>query len=173
MHVVITIIVILAVWKSRTYKNWKLYHTTMLYYACGNLAYNFLCANYLLWKFNPDFLVNHTITEMVYTFVVFPGTILLFLGHYPQTFRKQVVHNGVWIFIYIGIEYIYLVTDRIYYQYGWTYWWSVILVAVMFPMFRLHHTRPLLTYILSVPITIILLWIFDVPVNTPMELRLE
>ena len=171
MHVVMAVIVIIAVWWRGYYKDWKKYHTTMLYYALGNLTYNFLCANYILWRFNPDFISNHTLTEMIYTFIVFPGTILMFLGNYPKTFYKQVLHNLWWITVYVLVEVVYLITDKIYYQYGWHLWWSAILVAVMFPMFRLHHTRPLLTYILSVPITLFLLWYFNVPVHIPMEER--
>ena len=173
MHFILTALTIFFVWLKRDYKNWKKYHTTMLYYAVGNLTYNFLCANYLLWKLEPDFMPNHSITEMLYTFIVFPGTILMFLEHYPKTLKKQVLHNVFWIALYIVIEYFFLVTGRIYYQFGWTLWWSFLLVAVMFPMFRLHHTRPLLTYILSVPITIFLIWYFEVPVHIPMEDRLD
>ncbi|OLO37956.1 hypothetical protein BTR23_12400 [Alkalihalophilus pseudofirmus] len=171
MHFILTLIVIIAVWVKGDYKGWQKYHATMLYYAIGNLTYNFLCANYLLWKLDPDIMPNHSMTEMLYTFIVFPATILMFLRHYPNTFKKQVIHNLIWIGLYVGIEYIFLLTDRIYYQFGWTLWWSALLVAVMFPMFRLHYKRPLLTYILSLIITIILIFIFDVPVDIPIEDR--
>ncbi|WP_216829575.1 CBO0543 family protein [Alkalihalobacterium elongatum] len=171
MHFTLTLIVVIAIWVKGDYKNWQKYHTTMLYYALGNLTYNFLCANYLLWKLDPDIMPNHSMTEMLYTFVVFPGTILMFLRHYPSTFKKQIIHNSIWIAIYVGIEYFFLLTGRIYYQFGWNLGWSALLVAIMFPMFRLHHKRPILTYVISVIITILLVWIFDVPVDVPIEER--
>ncbi len=143
----------------------------MLYYAVGNLTYNFLCANYLLWKLDPDLMPNHPITEMLYTFVVFPATALMFLRRYPSELKKKIIHYLLWIGLYVGIEYFFLLTGRIYYQFDWTYWWSVTLVIIMFPMFRLHHKRPVLTYILSVIITIIFLEVFNIPVEVPIEER--
>ena len=52
---------------------------TMMYFALGNLLYNFLTASYFLWRLDADFFSNHTLTEMLYTFIVFPGTALLYL----------------------------------------------------------------------------------------------
>ncbi len=83
MHVATAIIVIIAVFIWGDWRNWQKYHTTMLYYAIGNLTYNFLTANYFLWRFNADFIPNHSLTEMLYTFIVFPGTILIFLKNFP------------------------------------------------------------------------------------------
>ncbi|WP_246050129.1 CBO0543 family protein [Aquibacillus sediminis] len=83
MHVGITILIIIAVWRKGDWRNWEKYHTVMLYFALGNLTYNFLTASYFLWRMDADFISNHTLTEMLYTFIVFPGTALLFIGNFP------------------------------------------------------------------------------------------
>lgn len=171
MHVFLAIFTILILWLRGDYKHWQKYHTTMLYYAVGNLAYNFICANYLLWRLNPDFLSNHSQTEMLYTFIVFPATALMFLARYPNTWKRKLLHYATWISLYLSLELVFIWLGKIEYQYGWNFWWSVFLVIIMFPMFRLHHTRPLLTYILSVPITIFLMYVFDVPFDVPIENR--
>ncbi|KHF40261.1 CBO0543 family protein [Halalkalibacter okhensis] len=171
MHLIMAIIVIIAVWWKKDYKNWEKYHTTMLYFAVINLTYNFLCSNYFLWKFDPDLLINHSITEMLYTLIVFPGTVLMFLTHYPPTFKKRILYNLLWIALYIGIEGVYLLVGKIYYQHGWSIQWSIVLVAIMFPMLRLHHKRPIFAYLLSVFITAFFMWYFEVPLGVPIEER--
>lgn len=173
MHVLIAVLTILAICFRGDYRNWKEYHAPMLYMAGSNLMYNFLCANYLLWKFNPDILANHTITEVVYTLIVFTGTVLMFLNTYPTTLKRKVYHYATWIIIYVGFEIIFLYLGKIYYQHGWTLGWSALFVMVMFPMLRLFYKRPILAYVLSIPISIFLIYYFDVPVHIPMEERLD
>ncbi|MCA1029814.1 hypothetical protein LCL95_02055 [Bacillus timonensis] len=173
LHVFISVIVILSVILRGDWREWKTYHTTMMYFALGNLTYNFLCASYFLWRFNPDFLSNHTLTEMLYTFIVFPATALMFLSHYPEGkgVKKILLHYVTWITIYVSVEYIYTLTDSILYKYGWGLAWSAAFDVLMFPMLRLFHKRPVVAYILSVPIAIFWIWLFDVPVHLPIEKR--
>ena len=171
MHLLTAIISIIAVFIWGDWRNWKKYHTTLLFFALGNLTYNFLTANYFLWRLNADFLSNHTLTELVYTFVVFPATGLLFLDNYPEGIKKQILHTLQWIFIYAAWEYLFNLTGDIEYQYGWTFWWSVAVLFVMFPILRLHVNHPLLSYVLfGVASVFLLLW-FDVPVELPIEER--
>ncbi|GAE34866.1 CBO0543 family protein [Halalkalibacter akibai] len=173
MHILTAIISIIAVLGWGNWRKWKEYHATLLFFALGNILYNFLTANYLLWRMDADFLSNHTITELVYTFVVFPATAILYLGNYPKKRIKQILHNLQWIFIYGVWEYVFTLTGHIEYQHGWTLGWSIAVLFVMFPLLRLHTTRPLLTYILYAIVSVLLLWWFDVPVHIPMEERIN
>jgi predicted ferric reductase len=84
VHIFVAILTIFFVWKKKVYKNWEKYHPTMLYFSVGNLTYNLLCAKYLLWKVEGSELFTHTLLELLYTFITFPGTALLFLGNYPE-----------------------------------------------------------------------------------------
>ncbi|WP_096187089.1 CBO0543 family protein [Evansella halocellulosilytica] len=171
MHVVTSLIAIIALIIRGEWKYWKTYHSTVLYVALGNLLYNFLTANYFLWRLDADFISNHTLTELLYTFIVFPATVLMFLHDYPEGLYKQIIRILKWIFIYGVWEYVFSVTGRIEYQYGWSFWWSIAFLFVMFPLIRLHHTHPLLTYLLTVIVASAVIWWFEVPVHIPVEMR--
>ncbi|MFC5653707.1 CBO0543 family protein [Paenibacillus solisilvae] len=171
MHLTLALITILAAWKYADWKNWQQYHSTMMYFALGNLLYNFLTANHFLWKLKPDFLPNHSLTEMVYTFIIFPATVLLFLSTYPKRDKKLIGHYLKWIGIYVGVEWFFMMTGRIIYQYGWSLYWSIIFDILMFPMLRLFYKRTLLAYAISLLMCIFWVWYFKVPVNVPIEKR--
>jgi hypothetical protein len=122
---------------------------------------------------DADFFSNQTLTELLYTFIVFPATGILFLGNYPEGVKKQILHNLQWIVIYGVCEYIFTLTGHIEYQHGWTLGWSVTVLFVMFPLLKLHVNHPLLTYILYGIFAVALLWWFDVPVHLPVEKRIH
>ncbi|MBM7663297.1 hypothetical protein JOC85_004169 [Bacillus mesophilus] len=80
MHIILSIISIIAAWVRKDYKNWREFYPTMQYIAIGNLTYNFLCASHWLWRLSPDIKwFNYTLLEMAYTFFVFPFTALMFV----------------------------------------------------------------------------------------------
>ncbi|UJF31231.1 CBO0543 family protein [Paenibacillus hexagrammi] len=172
MHFALALLVAIIVWRKGVWREWSKYHTTMMFFAVGNVTYNFLTANYFLWKMKPDFFPNHSITEMIYSFITFPSTALLFLSAYPEsdTF-KAVIHHVKWILIYVLIEWFFTTNDRMIYQHGWNLWWSAAFDVTMFPILRLHHKRPILTYGISVVLCVFWIWMFDVPVNVPIEQR--
>lgn len=171
MHVAISLFTIFAVWKWGDWRQWEKYHTTMLFIALGNLIYNFLTAGWFLWRLEADFLTNHSLTEMLYTIIVFPGSVLIFLSNFPTTTIRKVLHILTWIAIYVSVEWVFLFTKHISYQYGWNFWWSVLFNLVMFPILAVHHKRPLLAYLLSIPVIVFVLWYFEVPVHIPVEER--
>jgi len=174
MHLVLAIISILAVWLSGDYKKWKFFYPTMQYIALGNLTYNFLCSSHWLWQLSPDIKwLNHSLLEMSYTFITFPITTLMFLTRYPegQGVRRILRHYLFWIVLYAGVEIILLMRGNIIYKYGWGLGWSVLFDCIMFAFLRLHHKKPLLTMIISVPMTIFWILYFEIPVSVPIEKR--
>ncbi|MBM7661313.1 hypothetical protein JOC85_002085 [Bacillus mesophilus] len=173
MHIVIGLFVIFAVWKWGDWRNWQKYHTVMLYFAVGNLTYNFLTAGWFLWRLDADFMPNHTTTELLYTFIIFPGTALLFISNFPEYGGKvkKFLHYFYWIGIYSVVEWAMTKTGYIEYQYGWTLGWSIGFDTFMFPMLRLFYKRPLIAYLISIPIGIFFLWYFKVPFHIPVEDR--
>jgi hypothetical protein len=171
MHVGISLFIIFAVWRFGDWRNWEKYHSVMLYFALGNLIYNFLTAGHFLWRLDADFISNHTLTEMLYTLIVFPATSLLFICNYPKGKMKVFLHYVYWISMYAGVELVMTLTGHIEYKYGWSLVWSVGFDCLMFPMLRLYYKRPLIAYLLSVPIGIFFLWYFDIPVHLPVEER--
>lgn len=119
MHIAITIFIIFAVWRWGDWRNWEKYHTVMLFFALGNMLYNFLTAGHFLWRLESITFPNHTTTEMLYTIFVFPGTALLFICNYPKGRMKIFLHYVYWIVLYVGVEAVITFTGHIKYQYGW------------------------------------------------------
>jgi hypothetical protein len=174
MHIILAIITIIAVWVRGDYRKWKKYYPTMQYMALGNLTYNFLCASHWLWMLYPDLKwFNHSLQEMTYTFITFPLTALMFLSHYPEKKEKKVIffHYVSWIGIYVGLEILLMLNGQIIYKYGWNIYWSAIFNCIMFPFLRLHEKKPLVALVLSIPMTIFWIYLFDIPVSVPIPNR--
>lgn len=163
MHLLFTIATVLIALKWADWKNWQKYHLTMLFVIIGNLLYNYLYHEHYLWVLKSDAFPNSTIVEILYTFVLFPLTVLLFLSNYPNTVKGQIIRNLKFIAIYIIIEWVYLKLGRIVHNYGWNIWWSLAWDCMMFPMWVLHHKKPLVAYGVSALTVVIMLMLF--PVN--------
>ncbi len=73
--------------------------------------------------------------------------------------------------IYGGVEWIMTMTGHIEYQYGWSLAWSIFFDSFMFPMLYLFYRKPLVAYLLSILIALLILWYFDVSVHIPVEKR--
>lgn len=163
MHLACTIAVILTALKWGDWKHWQKYHTTMLFSIIGSLLYNYLYCNHYLWKMKVDFFVsNFIVVELLYSFIVLPLTVLLFLTNYPTTIKGQILRNIKYIVIYIVIEWIYYKLGRIVYDNGWNAWWSMAWDCMMFPVWVLHYKRPIRAYSVSFAFVIIFLLLFPI-----------
>jgi hypothetical protein len=173
VHVFIVILTIFFVWKQKVYKEWRKYHATMLYFSICNLTYNLICANYWLWKFDNNVLLTHTLLELVYSFITFPATVLLFLAQYPEkkAIKRKITYYLTWIGIYFVGEWLLLQAGEMIHSNGWSLRWSLLFDFIMFPMLRLHYKHPLIAYLLSVLIATFLICWFDVPIHIPIEKR--
>ncbi len=168
-----SMVVAISVWRRGDWKGWLKYHSTILYFVLGNVMYLYLTASYDLWAFEGDFLSNYIFTEMLYIFIVFPGTTILYLSRMPEEKKGRLVHIIKWVLLYAAVESVYTyITNSIQYDNGWSLSWSILFDCVMFPMLLLHHKRPLLAYALSLPIALFLIWYFEVPVHLPIEQRM-
>lgn len=172
MHLAITIWAIIASWRSWTWKHFYEFHATIIYVSAMNLLYIYFTTGYILWEMQPDLGLPLSIVDMMYTFIIFPCTAILFLTKYPTIFSKKVYHILKWITIYIVVEWIGHVLNRITYENGWNLWWSLLFLIMMFPMFRLHYKRPLLAYLLTIIFIFLILYFFQVPLSVPVEDRL-
>ncbi|KNY28673.1 CBO0543 family protein [Pseudobacteroides cellulosolvens] len=161
MHTIIIVFTVFAAWKWGDWRNWQKYQSTMLLAAVGNLLYNFLYHDHLLWELKSK-LFSYSLGEIIYTFIVFPLTVLIFLTGYAEKVKGQVLHIFKFITIYFGFELIFSIFGRIIYNYGWNIWWSLAWDCMMFPMWALHYKRPLIAYGVSPVIVIIMLLLFPV-----------
>ncbi|KPU44748.1 hypothetical protein OXPF_18340 [Oxobacter pfennigii] len=167
MHLFILFFTLIIVWRYGDWKNWQKYHTTMLYVAVANLFYNFIyTGDNLLWKLQPAFLLgNHKIAEIFYTFIIFPSTVLLLLKNFPSDLKSLSLRLIKFISIYFIFECIAYSLGCISYHNGWTIWWSLVWDFMMFPMWMLHHKKPLISYAVSAAVISCMLVLFPVTIK--------
>ena len=165
--IIIGFISILCAWKWGDWRNWTKYLSTIQYLIIGDMLENLFTKNYSLWSYPhpPNFLPTHLLNSLFMMFTIYPSTMLIFLYHFPKSkLFKQILYMLIWIILWLVFELIMVFNGLCVYSHGWTYGWSVVFVFIMVPMLVLHYKRPLWAYILSVPITVFLLWWFHVPV---------
>ncbi|MDZ5471506.1 CBO0543 family protein [Bacillus sp. 31A1R] len=143
------------------WKRWKEYYPTILFFIVCNLLYNFVFYNHTLWRYRAvtiDWL-NHTLIELTFTFFIVPVVIMIYLRYYP-TGKRQFFYLAAWIIYFSFIEFLFEKRGLFVYENGWDLKWSVLFNVIMFTMVRTHYRNPLLAMIISLPIIIILLFIF-------------
>jgi hypothetical protein len=167
MHLAVALWAVLAALRWGNWKHFDKYHKTLLFIVLGGLLYEFFEHDYILWQFKPDLLTNTTIIDLVYNFITMPFSVLVYLSTYPEGKRliRQVWHIVKWILIYSIVEFVGWHMGRVYYEHGWNMWWSFAFDCQMFPMLRLHFKKPILAYIISVPLVAFLVWWFHVPLK--------
>ena len=111
MHLVLNAIFLVMGLKWGDWKNWKKYHATILFLWFGDLLYNVICYQYIMWQYKESifaetFLTNHVIITLLIMFVSYPATVLIYLGRFPQ----EKVESGSMDFI-LGC---YFFNNRIY-----------------------------------------------------------
>lgn len=164
VNLIIAILFFTAVLIFKDYKNWKQYYDTILFINVGELTYEFLFSNKLLWCIkSPNMSVK--ILVLIWLFITYPCTVLMFLSHYPKqkSFLRKIVYMFTWIILYIIMEYILYINKEIVYHNGWNFLLSCIFNLFLFPVLLLHHFKPLLSIILCSLLAIIVMFIFKVP----------
>lgn len=152
------------------WRNWRSFHSTILFFWFGDLLYNFLCYDYKMWEYKEsmfamNFLQNHTIISLLIMFVAYPSSVLIFLGRFPKGKIKMVLWILLWISLFSIIEYINLrYLDLIIHHNGWSIGWSVFFNAIIFPMLVLHYKHPIVALLISIPIVFFFVIYFNVPI---------
>jgi hypothetical protein len=122
-----------------------------------------------MWMFKPVgaldhiFHLNHTLITIGKMTIQYPVTIAIFLGRMGNDRKQQIISIVLWVGIFSLTEAIAHYAGTLTYYNGWNYGWDVIFNIMMFSMLLLHYKRPLIAWILVLPITLGLWWIFDVP----------
>jgi hypothetical protein len=168
MHLILAGIVGLATYYKGNWREWSKYALTIFYVIILNLLYEVICMDKRLWVYTPDFFPKSQIlTTLLYSFVILPGITLMFLSNYPHTdeVKKQIFYIVKWIFCSFAIESIYLYFDKIILINGYKHWMEPLFYIAMYSIIRLHHTRPLFSYVVSIVIIISLLTIFKIPIK--------
>ncbi|GHH96945.1 CBO0543 family protein [Neobacillus kokaensis] len=170
MHLIFNALFLGAGLRWGDWKNWKRYHSTILFLWFGDLLYNILCYEYKMWEYNEsimaeNLLSNHTVISLLIMFVAYPATILIYLGQFPKETSKSIIWILCWVALYSLIEYINLrYLDLVSHHHGWTIGWSILFNVMLFPMLRLHYKKPMIAMLVSIPIVLFFVIYFNVPI---------
>lgn len=158
-----------AIWGD--WRNWRRYHSTILFLWFGDMLYNVLCHDYIMWEYNESIfaeklLSNHTIISLLIMFVAYPASVLIYLGKFPKGKIKIVIWIVFWVALFSSVEYInlrYLVL--VSHHHGWHMGWSIFFNAIFFTMLRVHYKHPLAALLVSIPIISFFVIYFHVPIR--------
>ena len=164
MFVWVAPLFLICCWKWGDWKNWKEYYHTILYFILIDFLNNFLTANYPLWKYQHTPL-NHTLSDVLVAFTVYPSTVLLFLPYYPKKIIRKVAYILCWVSLYTFIEVSSVKIGIFTYHNGWNIWWSIGFNFGMFIMLRFFYKHPLLAWPVSWLLITITLMFFKLPID--------
>ena len=158
------IIGIIACWRLGDWRNWKLYYPTILYLLIGDLVADYVLLCRPLFTFGK-FIESYPVADIAVMLLLYPGTVILYLAHYPKERMKQALYILLWIAIYVAAELIARVTGGYSHYNGWNIWYSILVDTGMFPLLALHHKKPLLVWPISAVLCFALLWWFRIPLD--------
>jgi len=156
---------VLAAWKWAKWKNWKEYYPTIVFMLLLSSLESLVSANHHLWIQIKDPFASITLNSLLISFTCFPATVLLYLSHYPKQYLHQFLYILVWASINSGIELVMHRLGLIVYDNGWSLPWSVLVNCAMFPVLRIHYTRPLLAWCLSAVFVVFFLFQFGFTID--------
>jgi hypothetical protein len=156
---------ILAAFRWGDWRNWGKYHATILYFILGDALYYYVANNHRLWSIEPTWPLKSELVSLTGEFIVFACTVLIFIGRYPKGQYVSTWWTAFWVIIYTVNEWILSITGTFTYHHGWTLFDSFMFNILLFILLRLHDKRPLFTLLLSVPVSIILIYINSIPIK--------
>lgn len=165
---VLTTILVIGVWRFGDWRNWRKYYPTILFIISVNLCVTILTYNHTLWHFHKAlFIPNHTLGDIFMKFTNFPFMILLYLSRYPykSRFFRQFVYIAIWVAVFSLVEFVFLFTKLMTYHNNWNFGWSVLLWCAMFPLIRIHHTRPVWAWFICLGFTVLAISYFEIPIT--------
>jgi hypothetical protein len=165
MYFFVNVFYLIAGLKWGDWRNWREYYPTILFLIIGDLLYNFLLYNKSMWIFHDLILPNHTLITLLAMTISYTATVLIYLGRFPEGWKKQTLWFLLWTGIYIVAEIVNNKLGFITYHNGWNMGWSVLFTGIIFLILPLHHKNPLGAWFISVVIILSLLSIFGVKIS--------
>lgn len=159
-----------ALFKWGDWRNWKRYYPTILFFTLGDFIYLYLLSDhYPMWRYTPQGIdenigLTNTYISLSIILIKYPATTLIYLSKFPSG-RKlyQLLYVILWVLIYVLNEFIDLKLNLMKHYNGWNLYWSMLFDVVLFTTLRIHFTRPIIAWLISL-LFILLLWnVFDVP----------
>jgi hypothetical protein len=170
VHLLLNSLFLIAGVKWGDWRNWSKYHSTILFFWFGDLLYNLLCKNYLMWEyketiFGQNLLPNHLAVSLLIMFVAYPATVIIYLGNMPKEKSRIILWLIFWVSLYSLVEYINLrYLNLVSHHHGWSMGWSVLFNLIIFSMLLLHFKHQVAALLISIPIILFFVIFFKVPI---------
>lgn len=161
------VVYIVVGYKYGKWTDFNKYYPTLLFFISVDLLSQFLLFDFTLWEFNPAgridewFHLNHTLIALAKMAIQYPVTIALFLGY--LTPKNQFFLVVLCSSIYALNEWIAQQLGVLTYHNGWHFGWDIAFNLLMFSILLLHYKKPLVAWILCIPIIIGIWEIFRIP----------
>ncbi|MFC0523825.1 CBO0543 family protein [Pontibacillus salicampi] len=142
-------------------------YQTVQYFIIFNLVYNFLYYNHTLWEYQAITtpVLNHTFIELSFTFIILPIAVVVYLKYFPVSRGHQIWYLGWWVVFFTFIEFLFYRMNMFVYDNGWGVLDSLWFNVLMFFMIRLHFLKPMVAFLMSIIITIVLIQFFPIPLD--------
>lgn len=163
LHIILAVIFIIIALIWGDWRNWVKYYPTILFFAVGDLTYDILFKNKLLWKHVSPFLPAAFI-DMIWTIILYPCIVLVFLPHYPKNFKSKFIYLSAWILGFTFIELGLIHFGYFVHLNGWNMWWSFGFYIILFPLLKLHEKNPLCAILVSFIWVTAVINIFHIPI---------
>ena len=148
--------------KFINWKKWKEYYPTIQFYIICNLSYNFIFYQHTLWRYKAVTVpwLNHTLIEIAFTFFIVPVVLMIYLQYYPKRKIKKYLYFSIWVAYFSILEFLFQIKGLFIYENDWNIWWSILFNIITFSVIRIHYKNALLGILISIPLIVVLLFIF-------------
>lgn len=161
LRVALPVLSIAACWKWGNWKNWREYYPTFLYAIIGDLAYNLVFFNHMLWRYEK--FINHTGSDIFNAFLVFPFITIIVFSHWPKGLLKQSLYVLIWSIGLSVVEYGSILLRYFSHHHDWNIFWSFVVYVGTFLLMRLHYKHPLIVWPVSAAFAAITALLFKLP----------
>jgi hypothetical protein len=149
-------------WIKGHFKSWKKYYASVLFVIIGNESCDLLLLKKPLWDYT-DFFGEYMLARIVLMFILYSGTVILYLARFPKKKRSAVPYIAFWTILYTVIEYFSMLLGLFSHLNGWTIYYTAIHNLAMFLLIYLHDKKPLPAWILSFASSITVMLLFKTP----------
>lgn len=165
MVILFSVLAMLSTWKWGDWRNWRLYYPTILFFILISMLHLVLTYDYPQWTFQDFMIPNSTLKTLLMLFLQYPCFTILFFTFVPTNKAYLPIYFLIWVLVFGLLELVSFLSGVIIYHHGWNFGWSIVLNMCTFPTLYLHHKRPLWAWLVSMCLTAIFAWIFQVPIT--------
>ncbi|PWK13733.1 CBO0543 family protein [Tumebacillus permanentifrigoris] len=164
--IAITVFWLGLTWRFANWQKWREYYPSVLFVFTWDFINTILTYDYKLWHYEKTWLgPTHVMADFGVVFLNLAPIILLYLSRYPyqSSVAGQVGYIALWVGFNSFVEAIFGWLERVTYLHGWGFWWSVVLWSLLFLIVRIHLTRPIMAWLITLCVAWFVISYFNIP----------